>query len=249
MQQYFRYMLFSGCPVPFDMEKKEANFNTPQFRQALDFIQELILHQTNFQIQEFNLRDGAIMWGYEAFIVFPQGILGTKIIEADPLDTVLMNFPAMEEGQGDLAFVQKVLAVSANSKQKALAADFCLAALNHNVQFQFMATPGRGSVPTALAPRSVSRKAMERIMGDLVEGRDPGRTGVDAKDLEPEWIFSQTLADQYLGCLDNIKRAILYNPDMEKLVDEQIQKYFDGEMSQDELVQLLTKRVDFYLKE
>jgi len=252
MEQYFRYILLSGCPVPFDMEKKEANFDTPHFRQALDFVQELVFHRMDAQNYDAHERDSVVMWGSETFsdtfdII---SVKMTAMSHLADLDTVLMNYPAMEEGQGDLAFVQKVLAVSAGSKQKALAADFCLAALNHSVQYQFMATtPGFG-MATSLAPRSVSRKAMERIMGDLVENRLPGVSGVDARELAgPEWIFSQTLADQYLGCLDNIKRAILYNPDMEKLVDEQIQKYFDGEMSQDELVQLLTKRVDFYLKE
>jgi len=251
LKQYLRYIMTSGCPMPFDMEKKEANFDTPQFREALDFVKELALNQGNFMDMPFvEGEENTMIWGLGCALTTTE-IATTKLLFTYPLDTVLMNFPVMEEGQGDLAFVRKMLAVNANSEKKELAVDFCLTALGHTVQYEFMAKPAghNGGPSTMLAPRSVSRKAIEKILGDLVEGKLSETATKDAREVPGEWKFSQTLADQYLGCLGNIKRAILYNPDLEKMVDEQIQKYFDGEMSQDELVQLLTKRVDFYLKE
>ena len=237
---YFLYILASGCPVPFDVNTQEVHFDSPQFREALEFVRELALHQGEYipfpgEASEAFAQHGGVVWeGFEGTRAIPYEVTDYFFRNlSDPDQTVIpLNYPVMDGSAGDIGVVDLVLAVSANSKEKDAAMQVCAAMVDTQAQATGLLESEMASV--SYFPQVSSNK---EAMAEYV------RKTQLASDL------SKDFRDQYLECLNHVERGILFDSILLEIINSKIAQYFEGEISHEELIGALNQKVGLYLKE
>jgi len=138
---FYYYTLLSGCPNPCDAAGKTADFDTPEFRTALEFMKELHQNQGTLEGQSGVAEKAFSQWGGAEWgpLDLYDGVLKhtsfENFVRYNPEQIPwLLNYPEMTKGAGDHALVNYVMAINGASKEKQAAGEFCLTALDAKVQ-------------------------------------------------------------------------------------------------------------------
>jgi len=237
----FRFMLTNGYPNPCDPFAKQADFDTPQFRESLAFLQELAENQGNYYADNNNMTapDSFSKHGGVVFDIFT----GMRAIPWEAAEYFFqycpdqeitpMNYPVMPGDSGDIGFIDLVMAVNSNCKDKETAAAVCVAMVDKETQCNTMLETEM-SAPNRYFPQlPVNRQSM-----------------IDyCQKTQLPNIFPRGFKQQYLECLDRIQRGVFEDSKLFELINKEITRYFEGVITQDELVEKLNQKVNLYLKE
>ena len=234
---HYSFILLSGCPNPCDLAARTADFDTLGFRQGLRFVEELYKNQGLLNLREGNSEKAFRQWGGGQWGInnWLEGILLPGVSENFRINNVdqqplPIGYPHMGEGSGDIGFVHRVVAVNGFSKEKQAAADFCMAMMDTQVQTNILLDEEENN-RSHLMSLPVNRQAIKNY--------------ADSTSFRP----SKAFLDAYVTCLESIQRGMLYDQNLENIIGKEIEKYMDGNVTEDQLIQTLNQRVNLYLKE
>ena len=242
-RQYFYYTaLMSGCPTPVDQVARTANFDTKEFRLALDWLEELYQNQydANHNADQFRMNMREKPW--VEFALPPTGI--STLIRHQPLPdemsnpgspVILLN-GASQEGSLGLGGSLSVLAVNGKSNATDAAIAFVKTCMDPQVQSDVMAVVKTSSTDAGI------------LLGSIPVNRQIARRALEETAASQHLKNAEALkqAETYL---DGIQQFVFVEKKLQVTIDDEIERYVNGETDKDELIATLNEKVNAVLKE
>lgn len=237
--ELLNYVMGSSYDRFIDTEKKNADFNNPEFKEMLNFCKELLdkkLVNTQTERKMMTGRGNTLFNMRE--INMPMDYLTLTQMEFNG-NGKLYKLPGSGEAGAVSFSSDAMLAISSNSKQKNEAWEFIKYLLSDEVQsgMELIGFPVNKEAVKAAAARAVDipEKGAVKAMGPDGE--------IDIKPATEEEVAAMEKMLEDVKRYDGADRAIL------KIILEEAGAFFKGQKPVEEVAGLIQNRVSTYLKE
>ena len=232
----------------------ECNFNNEEFIKFLEFIKtfpaEINYGEDYEYVSEYKqIMDGKVMLSRTSIADFEEYQVYKKVYGGD---ITFVGFPTAE-GTGSVADFSDGLAMSSTCKNKEAAWSFIRYLFTEEYQSGDDGYYGWGFPTNQKAFDKVVERAMEKQMGE-----DENGNAVEVST-STWWIddgievdihaATQEDVDQIMELINNLDSAVSFDQDIYDIISEEIQPFFEGQKTAQDVAGIIQSRVTIYVNE
>lgn len=233
-------------------ETGECSFNTDSFKKALEYAKtlpaeidydSLYKDESYWMKRESAYRDGSTIlkdeyiYGFRTFKQDEEGYFGEPV--------TMIGIPS-DNGNGSMFQINTSLAIMAKAKNPDGAWEFIKTLLTDEVQENIGELPIKLSALDKLAEKAKERPYWENEKGEKEYYDDQVWVG------EQQFVITPNTDEDNQRMMDFIKSVNTvyeYDADLLKIIDEEVQAYFSGQKSVDEVTDIIQNRASTYISE
>ncbi|MGN0598261.1 MAG: ABC transporter substrate-binding protein [Oscillospiraceae bacterium] len=233
-------------------ETGECSFNTDSFKKALEYAKtlpaeidydSLYKDESYWMKRESAYRDGSTIlkdeyiYGFRTFKQDEEGYFGEPV--------TMIGIPS-DNGNGSMFQINTSLAIMAKAKNPDGAWEFIKTLLTDEVQENIGALPIKLSALDKLAEKAKERPYWENEKGEKEYYDDQVWVG------EQQFVITPNTDEDNQRMMDFIKSVnsvYEYDRDLLKIIEEEVQAYFSGQKSVDEVTDIIQNRASTYISE
>ncbi len=236
---YYSYMLTKVGYDSIDFENNTCDFDGP-FRETLEFLSD------NIESGDFNGWDGYEMLNDKALLMRSMSGCGLNAITADLFyelegsDLTFVGYPSIN-GQGAITSTDPVFGIMEQSPHKAEAWEIINSLFTEEIQCDPNYTTTTPVLKDAV-PEFVSEK--NKWAAWSIHKQNPSHLDQDKSfKMTPEQI------QQCVDYVQSIKIDPLFDPQINRIMEEEYMKVYNKEQTVDQCINLLNDRISLYLSE
>ena len=229
---HYRHLLNMGVPMS-DSLTGTALFDQPAFQKALPLLKELYQNQGSVKFDDLTeakrIQEGAFMVWNPRVVYSGEELYRWEAAMEELGEKGAVLAPPTVEGCKPAGVIHAALAVNANAKEKEGAVRFVQYVLGEETQTKLGTVWGTRGVP-------VHKRAFEAQIQYFM--KEPIEDKITEEYIAP-----------YRRLLDSMGVCQFVDLELEKMVNEQVEKYCKDEISLEQLTRELMQKVGLYLKE
>lgn len=249
---YFFSMMMQYCGSDFvDVAAGKCDFNSQNFIDMLEFAKELpeelsedYYSESFWETYQSQYRENrtVLMNCYISSIANMNSTINGSFGE----DVSFIGFPT-ESGNGSSVTAGNTFALSAKSKNLDGAWEFVRYYLTEEYQSSLQwGLPISKSAFMTKAQEALNKPYYLDENGEKIEYSDSIYINGESIELEP---MSQEQVDQIVSFIQSVNTPTYYNQDISKIVEEEVEAYFSGQKSAQEVAQIIQSRAQIYVSE
>jgi multiple sugar transport system substrate-binding protein len=242
MQIFYSYLRYSYSDL-VDTANHQARFDSPEFIQAMKDFKELIgenKSSENEQNAKGMMLDGSVAYNIES-MSDPMALAMSRAILGEDLAT--SNVPTISGNGAGVFNASLMLGINVGSKNQDAAWEFIKTMLGEDIQ-------GTGRLQGYPVLKSAAKAMIDEMKsGTSAEGftrRMVLRIGDKEIEVKP---LSDEDYNAILGKLGSLDRLQAIDPNIQKVLSEELPSFFDGQKTAEDVAALIQNRVNTVLNE
>lgn len=233
------YMMIFGGNDVIDIKNNKCNFNNDEFKKLLEFSNRFPKEIDYENYSEFEeIQKGNVMAAMVNLYDFQSALMYYSLF-GEKSEKVFIGFPT-STGTGHTITTSGALSISSKSDVKDGAWEFIkYVMMKDEISSMYAGLPVRKKAYENFKKQSLNNNDSEYTMGD-------GHISITVKKPTQEDI---DVIDELISNTNATSGASFFDEKVFEIMDEEIQSYFEGQKTVDEICDILQSRISIYLAE